>query len=126
MEPSLVMKVLPVFQDNIERFDQLPDKIGFLSEDFGYENRSWLESDEGREVCRAALEILPEMEVAEDGLYDRFVNALKPKVRAKGKNFFMPIRMALTGREHGPEMKRLFPALGLNRAELRFKRAVSV
>ncbi|MBU3759350.1 MAG: glutamate--tRNA ligase [Candidatus Omnitrophica bacterium] len=126
MEPSLVMKVLPVFQDNIERFDQLPDKIGFLSEDFGYENRGWLESDEGREVCRAALEILPEMEVAEDGLYDRFVNALKPKVRAKGKNFFMPIRMALTGREHGPEMKRLFPALGLNRAELRFKRAVSV
>jgi len=123
LDETLLAKVLPVFQDNIERFDQLPEKLTFLSDDFAYENKVWLESPEGREVCAAALEVLPSLAGEGEGLYESFVNALKPKVKAKGKNLFMPIRMALTGREHGPEMKRLFPVLGLDRAKLRFEKA---
>lgn len=122
-DEALVLKVLPVFQDNIERFEQLPEKIAFLQDDFSYENKVWLESPEGREVCLAALEVLPMLSGEGEALYENFVNALKPKVKAKGKNLFMPIRMALTGREHGPEMKRLFPVLGLSRAKLRFEKA---
>ncbi len=123
LDETLLAKVLPVFQDNIERFDQLPEKLTFLSDDFSYENKVWLESPEGREVCASALEVLPSLAGEGEGLYESFVNALKPKVKAKGKNLFMPIRMALTGREHGPEMKRLFPVLGLDRAKLRFEKA---
>lgn len=126
LDETLLAKVLPVFQDNIERFDQLPEKLGFLSDDFAYENKTWLESPEGREVCQAALEVLPSLSGEGEGLYESFVNALKPKVKAKGKNLFMPIRMALTGREHGPEMKRLFPVLGLDRAKARFDKAKAV
>lgn len=122
-EDTLILKVLPVFQDNIERFDQLPEKLAFLRDDFSYENTSWLESPEGREVCAAALEVLPVLTGEGEALYENFVAALKPKVKAKGKNLFMPIRMALTGREHGPEMKRLFPVLGLSRAKIRFEKA---
>jgi len=122
-DEELILKVLPVFQDNIERFEQLPEKITFLQDDFPYENKVWLESPEGREVCAAALEVLPVLSGEGEALYENFVNALKPKVKAKGKNLFMPIRMALTGREHGPEMKRLFPVLGLSRAKLRFEKA---
>ncbi len=122
-DETLVLKVLSVFQDNIERFEQLPEKIAFLQDDFPYENKTWLESPEGREVCAAALEVLPVLTGEGEALYENFVSALKPKVKAKGKNLFMPIRMALTGREHGPEMKRLFPVLGLSRAKLRFEKA---
>ncbi len=122
-DETLILKVLPVFHDNIERFEQLPEKLNFLSEDFGYENKAWLESPEGREVCEAALQVLPSLTGEGESLYENFVNALKPKVKAKGKNLFMPIRMALTGREHGPEMKRLFPVLGLVRAKVRFEKA---
>lgn len=125
-DESLVLKVLPVFQDNIERFEQLPEKLGFLSEEVVYENKAWLESPEGREVCRAAIEALPALTGEGEALYENFVNAIKPKVKAKGKTLFMPIRMALTGREHGPEMKRLFPALGLDRVRKRFERAEKV
>ncbi len=121
IDETLLAKVLPVFQDNIERFDQLPEKLTFLADNFEYENKTWLESPEGREVCEAALQVLPVLTGEGEALYENFVNALKPKVKAKGKNLFMPIRMALTGREHGPEMKRLFPALGLDRVRARFE-----
>jgi glutamyl-tRNA synthetase len=33
----------------------------------------------------------------------------------------MPLRLALTGREHGPELKTLLPILGRARAEARLR-----
>lgn len=35
---------------------------------------------------------------------------------AKGKTLYQPLRLALTGREHGPEMKKLLPLIGRARA----------
>jgi len=55
--------------------------------------------------------------------FDVFTNTLKPKVKAKGKNLFMPLRLALTGKEHGPELKRIFPILGLETVRKRLERA---
>lgn len=51
--------------------------------------------------------------------WDAFVNAVKEKTGRKGKELFMPLRLALTGMEHGPEMKVVFALLGRERAEKR-------
>jgi glutamyl-tRNA synthetase len=66
----------------------------------------------------AALEVLPR------GAYDAttwsaFTNAVKEKTGAKGKALFMPLRQALTGLDHGPEMGALFPLIGEERARKR-------
>jgi glutamyl-tRNA synthetase len=37
----------------------------------------------------------------------------------KGKALYQPLRLALTGREHGPEMKNLLPLIGAARAKAR-------
>jgi glutamyl-tRNA synthetase len=42
--------------------------------------------------------------------------ALKEASGRKGKALFMPLRLALTGREHGPEMAALLPLIGKDRA----------
>ena len=34
----------------------------------------------------------------------------------KGKALFAPLRLALTGRDHGPELKYLLPIIGRERA----------
>ncbi len=44
---------------------------------------------------------------------------LKQDTGRKGKALFMPLRAALTGLTHGPEMARLLPLLGLERARQR-------
>lgn len=53
--------------------------------------------------------------------WDALVNAVKEKTGRKGKELFMPLRLALTGMEHGPEMKTVFALLGRDRAEKRLK-----
>lgn len=53
--------------------------------------------------------------------WDALVNAVKEKTGRKGKELFMPLRLALTGREHGPEMKVVFALLGRDRAQMRLK-----
>lgn len=68
--------------------------------------------------ARAAAEVLPK------GAYDAtawgaFTNAVKEKTGAKGKALFMPLRQALTGLDHGPEMAALFPLIGEERARKR-------
>ncbi|MEX0645909.1 MAG: glutamate--tRNA ligase family protein, partial [Parvularculaceae bacterium] len=48
-----------------------------------------------------------------------FTKTVAEKTGAKGKNLFMPLRLALTARERGPEMAALFPLIGAKRARLR-------
>lgn len=121
-DETLVHKILPIFKDNIERFNQLPERLEILNDNFDYENKALIETEEAREIFRAALIALPTLKGQGEALYDEFINAIKPRVKAKGKNLFMPIRLALTGKEHGPELKRIFPILGINSLKKRFER----
>lgn len=48
---------------------------------------------------------------------------LKESTGRKGKALFMPLRLALTAREHGPEMAALLPLIGADEALARLQRA---
>ena len=48
---------------------------------------------------------------------------LKEATGRKGKGLFQPLRLALTGREHGPEMAALLPLIGADVARARLERA---
>ena len=41
---------------------------------------------------------------------------MKAATGAKGKALFMPLRLALTGLDHGPELAALLPLIGRERA----------
>lgn len=45
--------------------------------------------------------------------------ALKESTGRKGKDLFKPLRLALTGKEHGPDMASLLPLIGKDRAVAR-------
>ncbi|MFA4993738.1 MAG: glutamate--tRNA ligase [Bdellovibrionales bacterium] len=48
-----------------------------------------------------------------------WTESLKAKTGLKGKDLFMPLRLALTTFDHGPEMKFLLPLIGKEKAEAR-------
>jgi glutamyl-tRNA synthetase len=52
-----------------------------------------------------------------------FSDELKKTGGVKGKSLFMPLRAALTGEHDGPEMARLLPLIGAERARARLKAA---
>lgn len=66
----------------------------------------------------AAAEVLPPAPWNET-TFNTWINAVKEKTGKKGKDLFMPIRVALTGMEHGPELPVLLPLLGPEKVKSR-------
>jgi glutamyl-tRNA synthetase len=50
-----------------------------------------------------------------------WTDALKQATGRKGRALFMPLRLALTGEDHGPELRELLPLIGRVRAEQRLR-----
>jgi glutamyl-tRNA synthetase len=52
-------------------------------------------------------------------MWTSWTNALKEKTGRKGKELFRPLRLALTGLDHGPELAALLPLIGKAETERR-------
>ncbi len=50
-----------------------------------------------------------------------WTDAVKAQTGAKGRALFMPLRLALTGLDHGPELAALLPLIGRERVEKRLR-----
>ena len=65
-----------------------------------------------------AAGLLPD-EPWDDTTWKSWTGAVKEASGRKGKTLFMPLRMALTGRQHGPELANLLPLIGRERVAAR-------
>lgn len=74
------------------------------------------------EFAKTAAELLPEGHW-DNTTWDKWVGEIKAKTNRKGKELFMPLRLSLTGQEHGPELKNLLPLIGRQRVLERLKAA---
>ena len=79
---------------------------------------------EERDFLSAAADLLPP-EPWDARSWGAWTAAVSATSGRKGKALFMPLRLALTGREHGPELKTLLPILGRARAEARLRGATA-
>jgi glutamyl-tRNA synthetase len=73
---------------------------------------------ENSALLETALSLLPEGDWNED-TWSAWTSAVAAASGLKGKPLFMPLRKALTGQEHGPDMKKLLPLIGRDRAAQR-------
>ncbi len=71
-------------------------------------------------LCGQAALLLPP-EPWDEATWGAWSAAVKQATGSKGKALFQPLRLALTGREHGPELKLLLPLIGRTRALARLK-----
>ncbi|HEX3651776.1 MAG TPA: glutamate--tRNA ligase [Rhizomicrobium sp.] len=67
-----------------------------------------------------AAELLP-LEPWDESTWSAWAKAVSNSTGAKGRALFHPLRLALTGRDSGPEMKKLLPLIGRARALARLK-----
>lgn len=77
-----------------------------------------LEADD-RAFLRAAAAVVASSGADWHGL----TAALKESTGRKGKPLFLPLRLALTGMDHGPDMASLLPLIGADEAQARLLRA---
>lgn len=77
--------------------------------------------DTDKDFIKTALELLPTQENWSDTVWQDWTESLKGKTNRKGKSLFMPLRKALTGMEHGPEMAVLVNLLGHDKITSRLR-----
>jgi len=76
-------------------------------------------SDEDKDFCAAAADFLPDSVTGET--WSALIGHLKTETGRKGKGLFMPLRLALTGQQHGPSMDDMLLLLGAEKAKARLK-----
>jgi glutamyl-tRNA synthetase len=96
------------------------------------EAADWWDILHGHVEAKAAAEDRPLIEAAADALgaldwseapWPQLVSRLKEGSGRSGKALFRPLRLALTGRESGPEMAALLPLIGHEKAIARLRAA---
>ena len=89
------------------------------------EAKELLEKDSARKVVKTFVEYLDTHNSEPDNLYTAAMKYVKEKTGAKGKELFMPVRAAITGNVHGPELDKVFAILGKDVALRRLKPFIS-
>jgi glutamyl-tRNA synthetase len=72
------------------------------------------------QVTAAAVAAMPEGPLSDDA-WAPWTKAIGHASGRKGRDLFTPLRLALTGRDHGPELKKLLPLIGRDRALARLR-----
>ncbi len=70
-------------------------------------------------AARAASLLPPEP--WDEGTWGAWTKAVAAETGAKGRALYHPLRLALTGLDHGPELKKLLPLIGRDRALARLE-----
>jgi len=101
-----------------ENCSLLPEVARWVETVFG--DVTSLVDAEDKEFIATAAKLLPEGELTGDS-WSAWANAVKAETGRKGRGLFMPLRKALTGQEHGPDMSALLPLIGRERAMARLQ-----
>jgi glutamyl-tRNA synthetase len=76
------------------------------------------------EFLRAALDALPP-EPWDHETWTGWTGALRERTGRKGRALFLPLRLALTGEDQGPDLHDLLPLIGRERAAQRLRMAAA-
>ena len=71
-------------------------------------------------LAAKAAALLP-LEPWDESTWGAWTKAVSAETGAKGRGLFHPLRLALTAQEHGPELKKLLPLIGRDKAKARLE-----
>ncbi len=110
---------------NREFWDCIKHNISNISEVFEWirviDEPINIDIDIEYEYLNVAQDLLPN-EPWNIETWDQWILKIKEKTERKGKDLFMPIRLALTGKTKGPELNKLILLMGYNKVIERLKR----
>lgn len=103
---SITEPVWDALRANLQKVADIEDWVGVLT---GAGLRA--DQPEETEFLTTARELLP-AEPWDLSTWSTWTGALRERTGRKGRSLFHPLRLALTGREDGPELKSLLPLMG--------------
>lgn len=106
--------------DRVEEplWEAIKPNINFLSEakewyDIFTKELQHQNKEEDKDFLSMAAELLPQ-DTKDENCWNLWLTEIKKNTDRKGKNLFMPLRLALSSKEHGPELKFLVNLIDRN------------
>lgn len=122
-------QVIATAQTQVDYGAQIPDKVAlYFQDDFDFENEgaaAVLQEETVPLVMRELLQGLKELPAADRESIKPLFKKIQKENKLKGQQVYMPIRVALTGNQHGPELVEMIPLLGLERTEKRIRHSLA-
>lgn len=108
--------LLETIQDSVDNLAQVPEQIKFAFEDYpeilGDEELEVLKGETVPELLDAIENKVKQMDVITLEDAKTFMKEIQKETGIKGKNLFMPTRIAITGVQHGPELANILYLIG--------------
>ncbi len=118
-------KVMEIIRDSLETLNDIKDRaFPFFVENYEIEEngKEFIQSETGKTVLKLFYEKVKDRENIDRKEFKKITKEIQKELKVKGKNLFMPIRVALTGKTSGVDMALLIEALGKNRVLKRLER----
>ena len=125
-----VTQVVGAVREYISFAAQIPEHAAVF-----FQDEITMENDETADVLRdpdvpqvmeAFLNKLAAMDPVDGEQVQAALKAVGKELKLGGKKVFMPVRVALTGKMHGPELIALIPLLGVARTTARIRRSLAL
>jgi nondiscriminating glutamyl-tRNA synthetase len=124
-----VKTIVKAVRDHLDNLSQITDYVNvYFEEDIEYseEAKQLLAEETASKVLKVFLNEIAKLKDLNEESFKQLIKEIKDKTGAKGKDLYMPIRVTLTGKTHGPELVSIFPILGKKKIVKRTKKALKV
>ena len=123
-------RVLEIVRGNLTTLADVPHELDYLLDpiadgDFEPEALEMLARPNAPAVCRAFAEGLEQLAVWSADAIKSALQRVGTELGVKGRELFQPVRAALTGRTHGPELPVLAEFLQRERCVERLRQAAA-
>lgn len=116
--------LIEAVRDRLVCLSDITKHVGVIFDDLSYEDeaRQVLQEDGVRPVLEAFISGFPEL-VSPDEL-KKYIKSLIKELKVKPKNVYMPLRCAISGQTHGPDLPYLISVWGKEESIRRIKDSI--
>jgi nondiscriminating glutamyl-tRNA synthetase len=121
-------RLITLYQEQMRYGAELPELSAlFFQEEIHYdqEAQSILGEEQVPQVLQAFLRQVEELEPFEAEAIKQSIKTVQKETGVKGKQLFMPIRVACTGQAHGPDLVQSLSLLGKDKIISRLQKALA-
>jgi len=121
--------VIKTAQNQVDYAAQVPEAVKlYFNDNVEFENaeaEAVLKEENVPRVMKLFLDALPTLEAMNSENVKALFKTIRKTTKLGGKQVFMPVRVALTGNMHGPELVEIIPLLGLERTTKRIQASLA-
>ncbi len=123
-----IVQIVDAVKERLNYVNEIAEHVKiFFGNEVQLENQEvydMLKLDHVKNLLEVFIEELENVEDIDEEFAGSIFKVLKKKTGVKGKNLFMPVRGAVTGQLHGPDMGKILIALGKENTIDRVKYAI--